>query len=191
MWDYQKFYVKDLEKSREGINEILKNCIIEEAIIYLFWGGFYICFQCEGSKFHPLNGTPNILNEIEMKPYSLRDMKDLSDGCERIEVEIGKKLGRSNKELFDKVKIHKFRNYSKIIDDLQKSGFIAVEKSTCFLATDPRKFMLFEKVVDIIPELKKEINIMYEVDCLGSSLFVDLTKTIIELWDIVSELEKL
>lgn len=61
-------------------------------------------------------------------------------------------------------------DYPKTIDDLVARGKVFTAPSSSVLATDPRKFKFAGEDQE------------YEVDCLGTKMFVELTERVVEAW---------
>lgn len=66
------------------------------------------------------------------------------------------------------IKEKTIKDYSKMITELEEKGVVKITKNESFLATDPRSFIFDGKE--------------YPVDCLGTSLCMDITEIIYNEW---------
>ena len=71
-------------------------------------------------------------------------------------------------------------NYSVIIKDLVAAGLVRTKRTNSWMSHDPRKFWIVED---------EDENDARDVDCLGTSLFQNLTRRIVNMWKGVKGLE--
>lgn len=150
----------------------------------------------EGGKIpiglYPVNGSYSLLGRgvseysIDIKVYALEEFCKISKNAQEVvamKVPLDKPTspGFIYKDLFHEVKVMKYTDYSWIITDLEKHGFVDTFPSENSLRTDERRFRLNSKSEMVIPDLAPYIGKTYEVDSLGTTFFPELSKGVVFL----------
>lgn len=138
--------------------------------------------------FYPQNGSWEILGiNVEVKKYSLKEFLVLCKSSEKI---IALDIDTSNiglcNELFQNSNVTWYTDYSQLVSFLEKNGYLTTYITENWLSVDGRKFKLNKKSSDTI-KLLKNYNSFYEVDSLGTTLFIELTKTLELLYETIQK----
>ena len=196
MWKYTRYLVKSLDKEESLSPQEIQNLGIKYSTIRIKWDKLYFDFGYEDELFHPVEGSYSLMRnsttKIKAKSYTCEDLADLiSTGTELIVIEnnyipydqeiVG--VTSSIHPYFDSVKINKYKDYSEIISDLGKRNIVDIICSVNTLSTDCRKFKILPKAIEIHNPITQYYNsFYYEVDCLGCTLFDDLTTSLEKIW---------
>ena len=154
-----------------------------ESAIKLFGGGKIPIGLFPSSGSYSLLGRGVSSNSIDIKIYNLKEFCELSRRFnELVSMNIpfsksSNSLGFIYKDLFDDVKVVPYADYSWIITDLEKNGYVTTHQSENILRTDERKFTLTKKC-EGYPNLESYVGKTFEVDSLGTSFHKELTQGI-------------
>jgi len=156
----------------------------------LNWGAEYGEFFLKGGVLLPTLGTNVVIDRkmVSVRPYSPEEFSKLASGCDVLQL-----LERDASELkfltkndyFDLVRVISSKDYPKMVEDLEKEGYLSIISSQNYLATDPRRFQLSPKAVGILSNLREYSGTYYEMDSLGTSFFSHMNDGIEELWKLV------
>lgn len=151
-------------------DEKFRKSLLSSSEITLHRNWEYVSFTVDPDikSFYPEYGSTSTLDTwVFAKRYGEDEFFSLvqdSDGvtCVRscLEEEI--------RTMFPKFRVIKEIDYVKIVKDMEAKGYLTTRESTNYLSTSGLKFSLGEKE--------------YEVDCLGTTMFRDLTEEIIKRW---------
>ncbi len=166
-WSYQKCCSN---LSEIPIKEI-SNTIPYSEWMSLFWEGQFFVFEYEGGFVHPINGSADIVGigkdyRVQPKSYDLKEFVSLLQTCSKSLICFPDGF-QVNPLEFRSVKIIRHKDYPKMITDLEKSNYIATNKSKNILSTDGRAFKLLSTIEE--DYLKEYVGKEYEVDCLGTA----------------------
>lgn len=206
LYKYTKFYIsltKHINLTKDDILNILHTESVN--IIRLLWGEEYVEFIFEDEKIYPIEGSTSIIgfsphHKVSPVQHNIDEFLELIKTCSKFILipNDDKTISEECEKFFDVVRIHRVEDYSSMVTELEKYGYVETVRSTNIMAVDERKFMLTEKAYSALNHLiiegkDKKINILryaniaYEVDTLGTSLFSELTDIIIDLHKLLKE----
>lgn len=160
------------------------------------WGEEYVDFHIEEDTIYPICGSFNLLGyaetgkKVAVKDYSFEEFIEMLKSTSATEFALtmttpeGPVQSRELSKIFNRARISRFTDYSKIVTDLEERGWLITCPSQNILRTDERRFTLSPHVEDVCSSLKEYIGEMYEVDSLGTGFWTELTKGVEKLWDI-------
>ena len=156
----------------------------------LNWGAEYGEFLLKGGSLLPTQGTNAVIDRkmVLARPYSPEQFSKLATSCNSLQLLERDASGLSfltKNDYFDLVKIVSSKDYPKMVEDLEKEGYLKIIPSQNYLATDPRRFKLAPKSVDITESLREYGDTYYEIDSLGTTFFSQMSLSIEELWRLV------
>lgn len=150
--------------------------------IKLIWNDYFIEFKYSNDDipqkgFYPHRGSWELLGvSIEIKIYTIKEFIELYNTSSYL---VAMNVDTSNigicNELFQKSDVTWLTNYPKLISFLEDSGYVRTKYTENWLSIDGRKFKIEKIATEYIPQLGSYTNTYYEVDSLGTSIFVELT----------------
>jgi hypothetical protein len=175
MYRYEYVYVLD---------RIPDTTLIENSIkVILDWGGLSVTFKYDPQMKNliTINGSAMLIRYdgvVSRSRYSLTDFLRLSSGATAIFlVYTSYQEELSNKGIH--LEVNEFIDYSKIVDDLEHYKIIYTQPTTSYIARDKRKFGFLPPYSNQSEPVYSEI---WEVDCIGTTLWNHLTEIMIQLW---------
>lgn len=170
------YQLSNADVPRITVQRLLAHASSSDSITVLWSDTNYVKFEYvkDDQSFDPIfsPGQAGLLcigGKVEPRTYSTSEFIDLlSDALViRFKYTATLKFPTTN----DAVIVVDYKpNYRHIIRELEKKGFVETTPSSNVMCTDPLRF-----------RIKGEED-MYEVDCLGSRLFVDLSQQIETLY---------
>lgn len=189
---YIKYLTRDLNNNPPISPEDLSSICKVAKELRLEWGGQFVNFIYEMGFIHPVNGCHALIGydenfTVQTKTYTLSGFCKLMVGASEFIVLVDQDVHFN--DIFQYVKVGKCIDYTRMINDLDGERAVFVSCSANLLATDPRRFAIDQKAVNIIKELDDYKNEYYEVDVLGNQMFEHLSHHICELWKRVIQVK--
>ena len=180
--ELQSFLEVSLILRKKILDELEKDENIIQPFIRLNWGAEYVDFSISDPRreyLFPQEGTTNGLSRTEIKERRLRDFHGLMSTCTSIQL-FEKDMDLELGKYFDKAKIFHYKDYPRMISDLEKEGCVETIKSQNIMTVDGRRFKVTKKGKSLVPGLER--HCYFEVDSLGTSMFIEMSKNIENLW---------
>lgn len=179
----------------DNILPIIKHCILLTSTLQVKWSNEYVYFKkINKTTLTPTSGSFHLIGNYRDHPVKVKDYS-LQGFCQMIKETNATELvlilegilSLTEKEFignnFNEVKVSFIYDYSKMVTDLEKIGYITTQQSKSFICNDNRQFALTNKVNKISGfAMKNYIGNLYEVDSLGSSFWKKLSEGVKDLW---------
>jgi hypothetical protein len=180
--DLNLFLEVSLILRKKILEELKKDEDIKQPIIRLNWGAEYVDFSISDPRreyLFPQEGTTKGFQMTGVKEYKLREFHKLMSNCTRIQL-FEKDLNLELGKYFDKAKIFHYKDYPRMITDLEEEKCVETIKSQNIMTVDGRRFKVTKKGESLVPGLER--HCFFEVDSLGTSMFIEMSKNIENLW---------
>jgi hypothetical protein len=164
----------------------------------LSWGGEYFDFSYDMIAFHPVEGKSSLLggDRVSIKPYTILEFIELAKDANYLIVFSlpgglqftplsnmeYKYMTKQDIDMFDFVKIYQYIDYTELLVQLEKRGYVTTRPSQNLIATIDKRFELTPKATQVLPLFQQYGGYFYEADCLGTTLNEHLTKHMEMLW---------
>lgn len=141
----------------------------KEYVVFVYDRSSQLLYPSESpSKQHLLA----IDGPVKPRAYSASEFKDLSEKAVHVRFKYVTHINSPSPHPSMKFRTNYKVNYPHIITELAKLGIVETMSSTNVMAVDGRKFRLLNSYDDSI----------YEVDCLGTTLFRDMSEYVQRLY---------
>lgn len=192
----KKCKIDGIRKSSISTDDLMKIFELTSTIKLVFEGEKFVNFnylkktsdEYIDPGFYPQTGSWEILGtSVELKKYDLESFIKLYDTATMlVAIDIDtSNVGLCN-ELFESSTVTWYTDYPKLVNFLDNRGYLSTYISENWLSVDQRKFKINNKAKEIIPYLKN-FGGWYEVDSLGTTLFIDLTRSLELLYESVQK----
>ena len=162
--------------------------IIKENVKFrLQWGGEYLDFRLNEPKDYiiPEKGSVSLLNSSKLiVPYTIKSFINLSKGASKFMV-FGATLSKNISAIFDCIGLVSYKDWSRMISDLEKEGKVITVKSLNVLSESGLRFSFKDSA-----NIKVFGPSLYEFDSLGTTMFVELGDAIETLWKTVKDAQE-
>ena len=148
-----------------------------EARFRIEWGGEYLDLRItEDNIIIPDRGSRSIFSSsVFFTTYEPETLVKILKNATRFSVFEGpKQVDLTSFTFFDTIKILRYKDYPRMICDLEKAGKVIVTTSNNLLSVSGKVFRFLNH--------SKYGVIYYEVDSIGTSIFKDLTEDIEKMW---------
>ena len=176
-WSYQKYCTNFSKIEDETVIKNVINTIPSTEEIVLFWGAQFVSFEYEEDLVHPIKSSFGIIGsgyEIRLKSYTLNEFESLLKTCSKFYFCFDNSF-KVPPTLFSNIKIIKYKDFPKMITELEKVDILTTAKSNNVLRTDERNFKLCSEAEKYVHIPDKYMDREYEVDCLGSNFCLTLS----------------
>lgn len=148
--------------------------------IRLMWGGEYVDYGFGPQNLYPIQGSAQKIDNGYAREMSVAGFSKLVRSATEIAIlgiEDPHDLPPACRKWFDEVKIVKYKDYKKMIQDLHEKGIVEVCPTKNILSTSGLKFRWLSE-----PEFSIYGSHFYEVDSLGTTLFKNLSQAVEKEW---------
>lgn len=193
----KKCKIDGIRKSSLSVDDLMQIAKMSSSIKLIFEQEKFIDFSYLKKSiddkyidpgFYPQTGSWEILGTtIEIKKYDPETFIELyNKSTMLVAADIDTSNVGSCNELFESSNVTWYTDYPTLVSFLDGKGYISTYISENWLSIDQRKFKINNKAKEIIPYLKN-YGELYEVDSLGTTLFIDLTRSLELLYESVQK----
>ena len=181
---YHSLNLREITLDVSIIEEMFKDA--EE--VTLDWGKQYIVFIGYESTIFVDRGSNNILMNrvVPICEYSPSTFLEMIEASTATDMTIKRACTTMPKYLkvFQTFKVQKIADYSQTITDLENIGMVTTTESLNAPVVDPRRFSISTSALEYV-DLGDYVDQMFEVDCLGTTFWKEMTEMVNELWAVM------